>query len=181
MTALIIIGVVAVILIGGFIGIMNTINQSFVRVDQAKADVEIYMVKRYDVLTESVRIAKKFAKHEEEIFSKMVKLRKGVSIDKIAEQAAVQAQVESSLLALAEAYPDLKSQQMFSNLQHQLSDENEHYAAAKRSYNAAVSSFNQLVVTFPNSIVAGMIGKGKLRFLEDETANTKKEVRLDLD
>ncbi|MBE5915464.1 MAG: LemA family protein [Pseudobutyrivibrio ruminis] len=182
MTGLIIVGVivlVVVIIAIWFVKVSNNFKRLGTTVEQTKADIEVYMIKRYDVLMNSMKTAKEFASHEEDVFSKLVEIRKGMDFNKLSEQAALQEEASRSIFALAEAYPELKSTELFANLQVQLSDENEHYAAAKRSYNSNVSRFNKEVVVFPNSIVASMTGVKELPFFKDEKAEEKKEVSLD--
>jgi len=182
MTGLIIVGVIVllvVIIAIWFVKVSNNFKRLGTTVEQTKADIEVYMIKRYDVLMNSMKVAKEFASHEDEVFSKLVEIRKGMDFKTLSEQAALQEEASRGIFALAEAYPDLKSTELYTNLQIQLSDENEHYAAAKRSYNSNVSRFNKEVVVFPNSIVASMTGVKELPFFKDEKAEEKKEVSFD--
>ena len=79
---------------------------------------------------------------------------------------------------LAEAYPELKSSENFKALQLSISDVEEHLQAARRLYNANISSYNQDIVTFPTSIVAGMKGFTKKEFFEAEDAK-KEDVKME--
>ncbi len=171
--------VIIVLLVMWIISVANSFKRTLTLVDQAKADIEIYMVKRYDVIQNSLKTVKAFVKHEDEIFTKLIEIRKGMDVVELSRQGNIQNQAGAGLLALAEAYPELKSQELFMQLQKQLSDENEHYAAAKRAYNANVSVYNQSVVVFPNSIIAEMFGYTKLPFFADENAEYKKEADVE--
>ena len=182
MTGLIIVGVIVLliaVLAIWFVKVSNNFKRIGTAVEQTKADIEVYMIKRYDVLMNSMKVAKEFASHEDEVFSKLVEIRKGMDFKTLSEQAALQEEASRGIFALAEAYPNLKSSELYTNLQILLSDENEHYAAAKRSYNSNVSRFNKEVVVFPNSIVAAMTGVKELPFFKDEKAEEKKEVSFD--
>ena len=168
-----IVAIVIVAIISWYIGTMNKLNRAKLTIDQAKADIEVYMVKRYDVIMNSLELCKKFMQHEEEIFTKMVKVRQGTSVNELTEQADIQNEAMQRLIAVGEAYPELKSNELFATLQQQLADENAHYAASKRVYNNNVTRYNQIVVTFPDSIIANSLGMHKEELFKDETAETK--------
>ena len=176
--AIVLLVIVAIVAIW-FVSVSNSFKRTLTLVEQAKADIEIYMVKRYDVIQNSLKTVKEFVKHEDEVFNKLIEIRKGMDVEELSKQASLQEKAGAGLVALAEAYPELKSQDLFVQLQKQLSDENEHYAAAKRAYNSNVSVFNQQVVVFPNSIIAGMCGYEKLPFFADENAESKKEADVE--
>ena len=178
MYIIIAVGVILLILIAGFISISNNIKRMKLSVDEAKADIEVYMVKRYDVIMNSLEAARKYIEHEEAIFSKLTKIRKGESLDKMEKQAQFQAQAQRQLFATAEAYPELKSVQLFTTLQKQLADENEHYAASKRMYNSNATTYNQTIAVFPNSIVASMTGAQTIPLFHDEDADNKRNADI---
>jgi len=159
--------------------ISNKFNRLSVKVDEAKSSIEIALVKRYDVLKQSVECVKKYATHESEIFEKLIEVRKGMSLDQLQRAANQQADVLSKLVAVGESYPNLKSDTMFSNLQKQISEENEHLAAARRMFNGNVSSYNQLIVIFPASIIAGIKGCQEKEFFKDDEIETKKNISFD--
>ncbi len=175
---IIVVLLIVVIVVVGFISISNNLKRLNTSVEQAKADIEIYMVKRYDVLMNSLNVVKEFVKHEDEVFSKLIEIRKGMNLEELGKQAGIQEEAGRGLVALAEAYPELKSQAVFVELQTQLADQNEHYAAAKRAYNSNVSRFNQAVVVFPNSVVANMQGFKELPFFKDEDAAGKQNADI---
>ena len=171
---ILIIVTVVVTVASWYIGTMNKLNRTKLTIDQAKADIEVYMVKRYDVIMNSLELCKKFMQHEEEIFTKMIRLRQGASVNELTQQASIQNEAMQKLLAVGEAYPELKSSELFTTLQQQLSDENAHYAASKRVYNSNVTKYNQIIVTFPDSIIANSLGMHKEELFKDETAESKK-------
>ena len=169
---ILIIVTVVVIIASWYVGTMNKLNRTKLTIDQAKADIEVYMVKRYDVIMNSLELCKKFMQHEEEIFTKMIRLRQGASVNELTQQASIQNEAMQKLLAVGEAYPELS--ELFTTLQQQLSDENAHYAASKRVYNNNVTRYNQIIVTFPDSIIANSLGMHKEELFKDETAESKK-------
>ena len=147
-------------------------------VDQARADIEIYMVKRYDVLKNSLEVVKEFTKHENEVFDKAIEARQGMTFGQLQEIAKNQDSVARGLLALGENYPELKSQEVYGNLQNQISDENAHFAAAKRAYNSNVNIYNSAIITFPGNLIAGSIGAHQEEFFADEDAELKKNADI---
>ncbi|WP_051538048.1 LemA family protein [Butyrivibrio proteoclasticus] len=172
---LILVMIIAVIY---FVGISNRIEKIKIATDQAKADIEIYMVKRYDVIMNSLEVAKKFMSHEDEIFSKIHEIHSNMTISELSEQSSLQDKAQKGLLALAEQFPELKSQEVMVTLQKQIADENEHFAAAKRMYNSNVTQFNQAIVVFPSSIVASMKNVTPLEFFKDEDALSKRDANV---
>jgi LemA protein len=156
----------------------NSVNRLLVKIDESKSGIEIQLKKRYDILTESLNIAKGYAKHEEKLFTELRAVKSGMSVGEINEAAAEQAKAVSGLLALGEAYPEMKSSQMFANLQAQLSEENAQFAASKRAFNANVTKLNNLVVSFPASIVCSIKGQQKMEFIREENVEAMKNVSM---
>lgn len=172
--------VVLLILVIWAVSVNNRAKQLRIGIDEARADVEVYLIKRYDVLTESCKAVKSFAGHEKEMFSELVKLRKGMSTAELSQVASAQDKVATQLFAVGEAYPELKSAEVYTKLQSQISDENEHYAAAKRAFNSNVSIYNKYIIKFPASIIASMIGCYREEFIKDIDAESKRDATLDL-
>lgn len=163
-----------IMLVCWFVSTSNKISRMIVKIDESKSGIEIQLKKRYDVLSQSLEIAKGFAKHETEIFTNLRSVNSGMSISEINETVSNQAEAMGRLVALGEAYPELKSSQLFSNLQVQLSEENGQFAASKRAFNANITKLNNFVVSFPSSIVCSVRGQGKMEFIkEDITENIK--------
>ena len=115
-------------------------------ISQAKADIEVYMVKRYDVIMNSLEVAKKYMSHEDEIFSK---IHQNMSISELSKQSKFRDAAQKGLVALAEQFLEFKSSEVMVTLQKQIADENEHFAAAKRMYNANVTQYNQEIISQP--------------------------------
>ena len=169
---IVIIAIVAVLLIA-FIGISNGLNRAIVKIDEAASGIDVALTKRYDVLTKMVDTCNSFVKHENEIMFEVIKLRSGSSIQEKNEANRAMSQGFNKVMALAESYPELKSSDTFVTLQKSVLDVEEHLQAARRLYNSNVSLYNQKIVTFPSSIIAGMKGMSKKEFFEAE--DTKRE------
>lgn len=164
-----------------WISTSNRINRLVVKIDEAKSSIEIQLKRRYDVLSQSLSIAKEFVEHENEIFMNLRAVSRGMSLDEINNAVNDQNKVMSNLLALGEAYPELKSAELFKNLQNQLSEENAQFAASKRMLNSNIASLNNMVVSFPSSIVAGSKGQSKMAFIKEDNTETLKDFKVDFD
>lgn len=170
MIVAIIIAIVLIILLIAYISISNKLSRAEVKIDEAESGIDVALTKRYDVLTKQLDIVKGYAKHESETIAKVIELRKGMPIsEKIAAQEAMN-DMQSKINVVAEAYPELRSSDNFKTLQNAVNDSEEHLQAARRAYNANVSYFNQLIVTFPSSIVAGARHLNKRDFFEADAA-----------
>ena len=153
-----------------YIGVMNTLRQLEIKVNEAESGIDVALTKRFDVLTKMVGAVKGYAKHEAQTFENVTKWRQGLPKDLSLEQKqqfmGKMDAVTRGINVAVEAYPELKAQKSFENLQRSITDVEEHLQAARRLYNSNVSTINSRVVTFPTSIVAGMINMEKKDFFE---------------
>ncbi|MFK5883814.1 MAG: LemA family protein [Candidatus Izemoplasma sp.] len=170
---IVVIGIILVPIIW-YIGAMNKLRQLEVKVEEAESGIDVALTKRFDVLTKLVASVKGYAKHEAETFENIVKWRSGLpkslSLEEKQEFMGKMNAVQSGINVAVEAYPDLKAEKLFTNLQNSISDVEEHLQAARRLYNSNVSTINSMIVTFPTSIVAGMIHVNKKDFFEADVA-----------
>ena len=171
---LIIIAVIVILPVLWYIGTMNSLRQIEVKVNEAESGIDVALTKRFDVLTKIVNTVKGYAKHEAETFENVTKWRAGLpknlSLAEKQEFMGKMDAVQAGINVAVEAYPELKAEKLFSNLTASITDVEEHLQAARRLYNSNVSTLNSKIVTFPTSIVAGMIAMTKKEFFEAETA-----------
>lgn len=168
---------VLVILVGVFfIKKVNKLKRYRIIITESKKNVDIALAKRYDTISQMLKLAKSFANYEKTTFSDLVKLRQGSSIGEFNQAIQDQDQAIGKIYALAEAYPDLRSSEEFLHLQKEIDDENEQLAAAKRIVNSNISIFNQEVVSFPTSIIAGISGLREIDFLKEDKIDQKKSL-----
>lgn len=170
------IAIVAVLVcISNFISASNRLKKYLVKIDESKRNLDIALAKRYDTISEMIKVAKSFAKHETDAFTNIVKLRQEGTIS---SNDAIKNQNDAikEILALAEAYPELKSSAEFLRLQDEIDDENEKLAAAKRIVNGNISILNQEIVSFPTSLVAKANSIKKMEFLTEEDLDRKKSM-----
>lgn len=177
-----VIGIIIIIVllaIGGIIAISNKLNILQVKIDEASSGIDVALTKRYDVLNKMMQVVKGYAKHEKETLFEVIQLRKGMSLE---DKNNVNKQMDSNMEkinVIAEAYPELKSNENFKTLQQAIVEVEEHLQAARRLYNSNVSTYNQAIVTFPTSIFANMKSlKPRTFFLAEE--NKKKDIEINL-
>lgn len=175
--ALIIIAIIVAVIVIYFIVTSNKLNRAIVKIDEADSGIDVALTKRYDVLTKTLETVKGYAKHEKETIVESINLRKGMSLEEKTAANNKMNEAFTKLNVVAENYPDLKASENFKALQLSITDVEEHLQAARRLYNANVSSFNQMVVTFPTSIIASSKGLTKKEFFEAEEAK-KQDVEI---
>ena len=132
------------------------------RTRQAFSDVDVQLKQRHDLVPNLVETVKGYATHEKETLENVVRARNAaVSAQGPAAQAAAEGQLQGALrqlFALAEAYPDLKANQNFQQLQSELSDLENKIAAARRFFNNAVAEYNATRESFPAALFAASMG-----------------------
>ena len=171
--------IIAVILIVWFIATMNGLRRRRVQIDESLSGIDVALAKRYDSLTKIMQTAKAFAAHETELLTKVIDLRSGMTMAKRREAEALTNAMAERVSFLAEAYPELRSSETYRQLQLAVVDAEEHLQAARRLYNSNVSAFNQAIVSFPKSLVAGFLGMQPLDYFRAEDAK-REDVKIDL-
>ena len=175
--ALVIVLVLIAVVVISIIVMSNNLNKALVKIDEADSGIDVALTKRYDVLTKMIETVKGYAKHEKEVLFDVVKIRKGMTIEEKNEANKQMDETMSKINVLAENYPDLKASENFKTLQDSITDVEEHLQAARRLYNANISSYNQMIVTFPISIIAGTKGLSKREFFVAEE-HKKQDVEI---
>ncbi|OGI25026.1 MAG: hypothetical protein A3J76_02210 [Candidatus Moranbacteria bacterium RBG_13_45_13] len=167
----IILGIIAMLVIWA-VAVYNGLIRLKNRVDEAWSDIDVQLKRRYDLIPNLVSTVKGYASHEKEVFEKVTEARTRAMA---AQSAGDKAQAENmlsqtlkSLFAVAEAYPDLKANQNFLELQRELTDTEDKIQASRRFYNGNVRDFNTKIQVFPNNIFAGMLGFSSREFFEAE-------------
>lgn len=141
-----------------------------VRVDEAWSDITVQLKRRADLIPNLVNSVKGYAAHESGVFEAVTTARANVvNANGVKETAAADNQLQGalkSLFAVAEAYPDLKANQNFLQLQSELVDTEDKIQASRRFYNGGVRDLNTKVQVFPNNVFAGMLGFKQREFFE---------------
>lgn len=170
MNAGIIIGVIAGIVILCIIiwaiGVYNGVNRCNLKCDEAESGIDVALQKRHDMLTKLLAAAKKYSTYEQETILKSIELRQDAPIPQKIETNNKLNKLQTSLFGLMENYPDLKASTNWQELQRGIEDAEEHLAAAKRSFNAAATQFNNYKVTFPAKLIAGSMKPDRREYWE---------------
>lgn len=179
MTGWVILGIIAVIVVW-LIMVYNGLVALNQRTNQAFADIDVQLKQRHDLIPNLVETVKGYASHEKETFDAVIKARNAaISASGPQAQAGAEQALGATLgrlMALAEAYPDLKANTNFLQLQDQLSNIEDKLAAARRFFNNAVSEFNAAIQAFPAVFFARSMGFAEKQFFDVGT-----EARAQLD
>jgi len=170
---LIIIGVLVLLVIFG-VAQYNRLIRLNITVDEAFAQIEVQLKRRADLIPNLVETVKGYAKHEQGTFDAVVAARaKSTSASTVADVAAADGALTNALrglLAVAEAYPDLKASSNFLSLQEELSTTENKVSFARQFYNDTVRSLNTSVKTVPTNFFAGFAKVNAREFYEVENA-----------
>lgn len=169
-TILVVLGVIVLALIVMY----NSLVRSNVRVDEAWSDITVQLKRRADLIPNLLQTVKGYAKHEKEVFDQVTQARASTLNAQTPAQAG-QAENEfqkalKSIFAVAEAYPDLKANENFKELQAELVDTEDKIQASRRFYNGSARDLNTKIKVFPTSIFAGMMGFKVREFFEVDEA-----------
>lgn len=159
--------IVIFILVGFYVSYYNRIRVLSNRIEEAWAQIDVQLKKRFDLVPNLVETVKGYATHEREIFEKVTEARARMvsgSREERMEASNALTGTLRSLFAVAEAYPDLKASENFKLLQEQLDGIESKIAYARQFYNSTVLGFNNLITTIPGVWFAG--GRQKHPFLE---------------
>lgn len=177
----IVIAIVVIILIFVIwcISISNKLNRTVIKIDESLSGIDIALAKRYDVLTKMIEVVKGYVKHEKETLFAVINLRKGMSLpEKVIEDKKMDENMQKINIAV-ENYPELKSNENFKELQKAIVDVEEHLQASRRCYNSNVSIYNQLIMSFPTSVIAKKKNMTKKEFFKADEIE-KETVKVDL-
>lgn len=167
MVPLLIVGGIVLLLVIIFGAMYNGLIKLNIRADEAWSDITVQMKRRIDLIPNLVETVKGYAQHEKGVFEEVTKARAAMMDAKgPAESGRAENQLEQalkSIFAVAEAYPDLKANTNFQDLQAELVDTENKIQAARRFYNGVVRDFNTKRRVFPTNIFAGMLGFNKDR------------------
>jgi LemA protein len=167
-----------VLLIFIAIGMYNGLVRLKVQCDNAWADIDVQLKRRYDLIPNLVETVKGYAAHEKGTLEAVINARnRAMSATSPADKAQAENMLSGtlkSLFALAEAYPQLRAIESFTSLQNSLSQIEDTVQNARRYYNAVVRDLNTKIQQFPTNIFAGMLGFKPREFFE-VTAPTERE------
>ncbi|NTU73742.1 LemA family protein [Candidatus Roizmanbacteria bacterium] len=168
---------VAVLLVLFFVGTYNNFVVLKTRIQEALSGIDVQLKRRADLIPNLVETVKGYAKHEKEVFENVTKARTAMlSAKTLPEKAEKNEELSNtlkSLFAVAEAYPELKANTNFQELQRQLEDTEDKVAYSRQFYNANVLDYNTKIDTVPSNMIASMFGFKKFEFFEATEAERK--------
>ena len=153
------------------------------RAREAWSDIEVQLKRRYDLIPNLVETVKGYAKHESQTFENVTKARaaaiSGGSMHDRAQKEDALSGALKSIFAVAEAYPELKANTNFLELQRELSDTENKIQASRRFFNSNVLGLNTKIETFPTNLIASSFGFAKEEFFDlDETPAQREPVKV---
>ncbi len=182
---LIVILVIVVVLILFVVGVYNSLVSLKLRTDNAWAQIDTQLKRRFDLIPNLVETVKGYAKHESETLEKVIEARNKYvaaagSVEASAEAEGMLQGAVKQLFALAESYPDLKANENFKALQVELTGTEDKIAYARQFYNDTVQMYNEKIMVFPNNLVVSMFGKNKFspRSFFEVAENEKQNVKV---
>jgi len=166
-----------------FVFMYNNLIRKRNEVDNAFGGMDVQLKKRYDLIPNIVATVKQYATHEKELLTKVTEMRAKATSGNISneEKVALDNQISAgmkSIMVAVENYPDLKANENFMNLQRTLNEVESQISAARRTYNAVITEYNNAIQTFPSNIMAGMMSlKRKEVFVIPETERQNVDVK----
>lgn len=170
--------IIIIVIVVGLGILMASIYNNLVKLrnnrENAFADIDVQLKQRFDLVPQLVATVQGYATHEKELLENITAARTaGVNASSIDDKIKADEQLTSALAGLkiqVEAYPDLKANQNFMQLQGELADIENKLAAVRRFFNSATRELNNAVQTFPSNIFAGMFGFHKEAMYEIEAS-----------
>jgi LemA protein len=172
--------VLTLVVIGLYNGLVSIKNQC----DEAWSNVETELKRRYDLIPNLVNSVKGYAKHEKELLEQVTSMREQASNNNgsLASQAQDEVRLQQalgSLMVRLEAYPDLKANQNFLELQTELANTENRIQASLRFFNGNIRENNNKVQQFPSNLIAGMFGFGTREFFELDVPEARQPVKVE--
>jgi len=180
--------IIVVAIVAFLIGLYNNLIKLRVRSDEAWADIDVQLKRRYDLIPNLVETVKGYANHEQETLTAVIDARAqatkmnidmaNVTADQMAEFSQMQSGLSgalSKLMAVAESYPDLKANENFLELQTEITDTENKIQASRRFYNGNVRDLNIAVQSFPANVIANSFGFSSREFFELASDSIEKE------
>lgn len=183
LTIFIVIAAIGAIVVLWGVGAYNAFVKMRNAVEEAFSTMDVYMKKRYDLIPNLVESVKGYATHESGTFEKVVQARNIAQQAKTVEEKLAAENTLTgtlkSLFAVAEAYPDLKANQNFLDLQSQLQKVEEDIANSRKYYNAVVKEYNTKTEQFPSNFIANMFSFARKPMFEMENEAERQNVKVE--
>ena len=173
---------VIVLVVLAVIGIYNGLVRARNRVRNGYSQIDVQLKRRYDLIPNLVETVKGYASHEKDTLESVVKARQQcIDVTGVKNQAQAESLLSGALkniFALSEAYPDLKANQNFGQLQEELTSTENKISFARQHYNNVVENYNTKLQVFPAVMFAGLFGFKEEEFFELEEAAARQPVKV---
>lgn len=175
--------IIVVLLILFIISVYNSLVTLRQRVKNAFGQMDVQLQRRFDLIPNLVETVKGYMTHESDTLAKVTELRTAWAGAKtVDEKAKLDNELSNTLktiMAVAEAYPDLKANQNFESLQNELTETEDKISYSRQFYNDTVTKYNTKLELFPSNIVAGMFHFTAESLSEVDSAEARKNVKVD--
>ena len=175
--------IIVVLLILFIISVYNSLVTLRQRVKNAFGQMDVQLQRRFDLIPNLVETVKGYMTHESDTLAKVTELRTAWAGAKtVDEKAKLDNELSNTLktiMAVAEAYPDLKANQNFESLQNELTETEDKISYSRQFYNDTVTKYNTKLELFPSNIVAGMFHFTAESLFEVDSAEARKNVKVD--
>ena len=175
--------IIVVLLILFIISVYNSLVTLTQRVKNAFGQMDVQLQRRFDLIPNLVETVKGYMTHESDTLAKVTELRTAWAGAKtVDEKAKLDNELSNTLktiMAVAEAYPDLKANQNFESLQNELTETEDKISYSRQFYNDTVTRYNTKLELFPSNIIAGMFHFTAESLFEVDSAEARKNVKVD--
>ena len=175
--------IIVVLLILFIISVYNSLVTLRQRVKNAFGQMDVQLQRRFDLIPNLVETVKGYMTHESDTLAKVTELRTAWAGAKtVDEKAKLDNELSNTLktiMAVAEAYPDLKANQNFESLQNELTETEDKISYSRQFYNDTVTRYNTKLELFPSNIIAGMFHFTAESLFEVDSAKARKNVKVD--
>ncbi len=178
-----VVGIVMLVIFAIVVGTYNGLISRRNRVQDALAQIDVQLKRRYDLIPNLINTVKGYMKYEKSVLVQVTQLRSSIITGSAQDKAQANNQLSQalkSIFAVAENYPDLKASQNFKDLQGQIEDTEDKIAFVRTSYNDYVLDFNNAVQQFPGNVFANAFGFKKADFFQAPEGE-KAPVKVDFD
>jgi LemA protein len=173
---------VVIVIVGAVILIFNGFISKRNRVQDAWAQIDVQLKRRYDLIPNLLETVKGYAKYERSTLTQVTQLRSAIVTGSVQDKAEANnklSQTLKSIFAVAESYPDLKASETFKNLQDQLTDTEDKISFVRTSYNDYVLDYNNAIQQFPGNVLSGVFNFKKADFFQTADEAERQPVKVD--
>lgn len=172
-----------ILILGWVIAVFNGIKRKEIAAEASWSDIDVQLKRRYDLIPNLVNTVKGYAAHEKETLERVISARSNaVNATGIAQQGKAEGELSqalSKLMMLSEAYPDLKANQNFMQLQEELTSTENKIGFSRQHYNRSAAQYNEAIAVFPGVVVASFMGFKNKDYFELEVPEQREAPKVE--